>query len=55
MESIKILPLTNPLEEYYTEIRTYLENKGTPIGGNDLLIAAHVLTLNLTVITVNVS
>ncbi|MFM6159195.1 MAG: PIN domain-containing protein, partial [Sphaerospermopsis kisseleviana] len=31
-----------------------LEQQGTPIGSNDLLIAAHALTLNLTVITANV-
>ncbi len=53
LESIEIL-LTNPVEEYYAQIRTYLESQGTPIGGNDLLIAAHALTLNLTVITANV-
>ncbi len=55
LDSIEILPLTNPVEEYYAEIRTYLEIQGTPIGGNDLLIAAHALTLKLTVITANVS
>ncbi|MFM2065053.1 MAG: hypothetical protein RLZZ507_4724, partial [Cyanobacteriota bacterium] len=47
-------PLTYPVEEYYAEIRTYLEQQGTPIGGNDLLIAAHAITLNLTVVTNNV-
>jgi len=55
LNSIEILPLTNPIEEHYAEIRTYLESQGTPIGGNDLLIAAHALTLKLTVITANVS
>ncbi|MCI5163400.1 MAG: type II toxin-antitoxin system VapC family toxin, partial [Candidatus Electrothrix sp. AX5] len=35
------------------EIRTVLERAGQPIGGNDLLIAAHALTLRLTVITAN--
>ncbi|MEB3340437.1 type II toxin-antitoxin system VapC family toxin [Okeania sp.] len=55
LSKIKILPLTDPVEEYYAEIRTYLESQGIPIGGNDLLIAAHALTLNLTVITANLS
>ncbi|NET11643.1 MAG: type II toxin-antitoxin system VapC family toxin [Okeania sp. SIO1H6] len=55
LDSLEILPIANPVEEYYAEIRTYLESQGTPIGGNDLLIAAHALTLNLTVITANVS
>ena len=36
-------------------IRTYLECQGTPIGGNDLLIASHALSLNLTVVTHNIS
>jgi tRNA(fMet)-specific endonuclease VapC len=54
LDSIEILPLTHPVEEYYAEIRTYLERQGTPIGGNDLLIAAHAITLNLTVVTNNV-
>ncbi|MTJ53987.1 type II toxin-antitoxin system VapC family toxin [Anabaena sp. UHCC 0253] len=54
LDSIEILPLTHPIEEYYAEIRTYLEQQGTPIGGNDLLIAAHAISLNLTVITNNV-
>ena len=54
LNSIEILPLNHPIEQYYAEIRTDLEQQGTPIGGNDLLIAAHALTLNLTVITANV-
>lgn len=53
MDSIEILSLTHPVEQYYAEIRTDLEQQGSPIGGNDLLIAAHALTLNLTVITAN--
>ncbi|HEY9867033.1 MAG TPA: type II toxin-antitoxin system VapC family toxin [Candidatus Obscuribacterales bacterium] len=54
LDSIEILPLTHPVEQYYAEIRSYLEQQGTPIGSNDLLIAAHALTLNLTVVTNNV-
>ena len=40
LNSIAILPLTQPVEQYYAKIRTELEQLGTPIGGNDLLIAA---------------
>lgn len=54
LDSIEILPLTDPVEQYYAEIRIYLEQQGTPIGGNDLLIAAHALSLNLTIVTANV-
>ncbi|PAX56120.1 type II toxin-antitoxin system VapC family toxin [Brunnivagina elsteri] len=54
LDCIEILPLTDPVEQYYAEIRTYLEQQGTPIGGNDLLISAHALTLDLTIVTANV-
>ncbi|MDZ7990606.1 MAG: type II toxin-antitoxin system VapC family toxin [Nostoc sp. EfeVER01] len=53
LDSIEILPLTHPVEQYYGEIRTYLEQQGKPIGANDLLIAAHSLTLDLTLVTAN--
>ncbi|MDJ0581446.1 type II toxin-antitoxin system VapC family toxin [Crocosphaera sp.] len=55
LTSLEVLPLTYPVDEYYGKIRTYLEVQGTPIGANDLLIAAHALCLNLTVITNNIS
>lgn len=54
LDSIEILPLTHPVEQYYAEIRTDLEQQGQPIGGNDLLIAAHCLSLGLTLVTANV-
>ncbi|MFN6484665.1 MULTISPECIES: type II toxin-antitoxin system VapC family toxin [unclassified Nostoc] len=53
LDSIEILALTHPVEQYYAEIRTDLEQLGKPIGGNDLLIAAHSLTLGLTLVTAN--
>ncbi len=37
----------------YANIRSSLEKQGTIIGGNDLWIAAHALTLNLIVVTNN--
>lgn len=54
LELIDVLPLESPIEFHYAEIRSYLEREGIPIGGNDLLIAAHGLALNLTVVTANV-
>ena len=54
MNYIDVLPLESPIEFHYAEIRSYLEREGIPIGGNDLLIAAHGLALNLTVVTANV-
>ncbi len=37
----------------YAAIRAHLEAKGTPIGGNDMLIAAHARSLGLTLVTNN--
>lgn len=54
LKTMPVLPLESPVEIHYAEIRTYLEREGTPIGSNDLLIAAHALALNLTVVTANV-
>lgn len=51
---LPILPLQAPVDEIYGKIRAILESRGLPIGGNDLLIAAHALSLDLTVVTANV-
>ncbi|MGV3652267.1 MAG: PIN domain-containing protein [Devosia sp.] len=52
--SIPILPFDVPADHHYAEIRAVLVRAGTPIGSNDLLIAAHALALDLTLITDNV-
>lgn len=39
----------------YGRLRATLEQKGTPIGAMDLLIAAHALSLNLRLVTNNAS
>jgi tRNA(fMet)-specific endonuclease VapC len=54
LELINVLPLESTVEVHYAEVRTYLEREGKPIGANDLLIAAHGLALNLTIVTANV-
>ena len=36
------------------ELRIALEHSGTPIGPNDMLIAAHALALDLILVTANV-
>lgn len=38
---------------HYGRIRAHLENKGTPIGALDLMIAAHAHSLNITLVTNN--
>ncbi len=53
LAAIEILPLEIPCETSYAKIRTHLEQAGTPIGPNDLLIAAQALTFNLSVVTGN--
>jgi tRNA(fMet)-specific endonuclease VapC len=39
---------------HYGVVRAALARKGTPIGGNDLFIAAHALALGVPVVTNNV-
>ena len=53
LEALPVLPLETPVDRHYAEIRTHLERAGTPIGPNDLLIAAHALALDLTLVTAN--
>ena len=50
---LPVLDLKKPADKTYAEIRYRLESTGTPIGPNDLLIAAHALALDLTVVTGN--
>ncbi len=50
---LPILDLSAPVDQYYAVIRSHLEKSGTPIGPNDLLIAAHALGMNLTLVTAN--
>jgi tRNA(fMet)-specific endonuclease VapC len=47
------LPFDDAAAEHYGRIRGQLEMVGTPIGPNDLLIAAIALTHNLIVLTHN--
>jgi tRNA(fMet)-specific endonuclease VapC len=50
---LEILPLEPPADQHYAEIRHHLARQGTPTGPNDLLIAAHALAANLTLVTAN--
>jgi tRNA(fMet)-specific endonuclease VapC len=54
LTALPVLPLEEETARHYAKIRTELERMGQPIGGNDLLIAAHALSMNLTVVTANV-
>ena len=50
---IEILSFDSDAIEHYADIRLRLERSGTPIGPNDLLIAAHARTLGMVVVTDN--
>lgn len=51
--ALDILPFETPADTTYGVIRARLEEVGTPIGGNDLLIAAQALALGHTIVTDN--
>jgi tRNA(fMet)-specific endonuclease VapC len=51
--ALEVLPLEPPVDAAYGSLRTRLERAGTPIGANDLLIAAHAFALGYTIITDN--
>lgn len=53
LAGIKILPFDSVAATDYGDIRATLEKRGTPIGANDLLIAAHARSLKLTLVTNN--
>lgn len=50
---INVLPFDVPADAEYGAIRSDLEAAGKPIGGNDLLIAAHAHATGATIVTAN--
>ena len=53
LERTRIAKLEPPVDNIYAEIRAVLEERGTLIGGNDMLIAAHALATGSTLVTAN--
>ena len=53
LSRLAVLSVEPPADEAYAKARVFLERSGTPIGGNDLLIASQALALDLTVVTAN--
>ena len=51
--ALDVFPFEAPADTAYGLIRTRLEQAGTPIGGNDLLIAAQALALGCIIVTDN--
>jgi len=50
---LDVLAFEPPADVMYASLRTSLEQVGTPIGANDMLIAAHALALGCTIVTDN--
>lgn len=50
---IPVLPLERDAAMSYGRLRAELDQKGTPIGALDMVIAAHALALGLTLVTNN--
>jgi tRNA(fMet)-specific endonuclease VapC len=50
---LEILPFDESAMRHYGSLRSHLEQQGQPIGALDLLIAAHALALDVTLVTNN--
>lgn len=48
---IRVLEIDSRVIPHYTNTRAHLERQGTPIGPNDMFIAAHALALGATLVT----
>jgi tRNA(fMet)-specific endonuclease VapC len=53
LDSVQCLPVTEQVAVEYGDIRSSLQRAGTPIGHNDMWIAAHARSLGLTVVSHN--
>lgn len=53
LQAIDVLPLAAGADQHYGSLRAELERKGTVIGANDMLIAAHALATNSVLVTGN--
>lgn len=51
--AIQVLPLGEPSDREYAKLRKHLEKTGRIIGPNDMLIAAHALAEDCTLVTAN--
>jgi tRNA(fMet)-specific endonuclease VapC len=51
---LEIVEFDRPAATIYSTIRSDLESRGLVVGAMDMLIAAHALSLNLTLVTNNV-
>jgi tRNA(fMet)-specific endonuclease VapC len=54
LSALEVLPMEVPTDRHYGNIRHHLTRQGMPIGPNDMLIAAHALSVGLTIVTANI-
>ncbi|MBI4605879.1 MAG: type II toxin-antitoxin system VapC family toxin [Planctomycetes bacterium] len=55
LSAFEVVPFTCQATRHYAQIRADLERKGTPIGPNDLIVAATVLCAGGILVTNNVA
>lgn len=53
LRTLEVLPFEAPADVVYGQLRAHLEQSGSPIGANDLLIAAQAVALGTTIVTDN--
>lgn len=53
LDAMQRLPLGSNVVPHYAAVRAHLQKKGTPIGQNDLWLAAHALAEDFTLVTNN--
>lgn len=53
LAALPVVPFEPPMDRYYAQLRQQLFSAGTPIGPNDMLIAAQALALPCRLVTAN--
>ncbi|AKP74910.1 tRNA(fMet)-specific endonuclease VapC (plasmid) [Piscirickettsia salmonis] len=53
VNKLDVLPYEEKAAKYYGDLRADLQKKGTVIGGNDMIIAAHALSEKAVLVTHN--
>ena len=53
LKRFSVMPFEAPADVYYGSIRAGLESQGRIVSENDMLIAAHAMTLGCTLVTAN--
>lgn len=55
LAAMTVRSFESPADHEYAKLRLHLERAGTPIGPNDMLIAAHALAVESILVTANAS